>query len=969
MLLTPYHAKYLAYDLLKRRSSNDIGKLTASLQDAQVDLNPHQIDAALFAFKSPLSKGAVLADEVGLGKTIEAGIILSQQWAERKRKLLIICPSNLRKQWSQELADKFYLPSLILENKTFNDEIKQGNLNPFDTDKNIIICSFQFARNKESWVKYTVWDLVIIDEAHRLRNVYKSSNRIGNSIKNALIERKKVLLTATPLQNSILELYGLVSIIDDYIFGDLKSFKSQFSRLIDDENYEELRKRLVPICQRTLRRQVLGYIDFTERKALVEDFYPTVEEQELYNGVSEYLQRENLYALPRSQRQLMTLILRKLLASSSYAIYGTLSSLVARLEGLISDDMLEETINADLDVFDEIKEEWIDEEEFDQTSEEVNHLSEREIQEISDEIEFLKKFRDLAYAIKKNTKADKLFTALERGFQTLHDIGANEKSLIFTESRRTQEFLFNLLNADKSPYLGKVILFNGTNTDPLSNKIYKNWLIKHKGTDRISGSPTADKRASIVDYFREEATIMIATEAAAEGINLQFCSLVVNYDLPWNPQRIEQRIGRCHRYGQKHDVVVINFLNKANAADQRVYQLLSEKFKLFDGVFGASDEVLGAIGSGVDFEKRIARILLECRDVETIQLRFDELDEELQTEKFDRYQETRKKLLENVDQEVIHKLKVSFEDAKGYLNLFEQNLWKITKYFLKDYASFSSNEYSFKLKKNPFDGENIHPGPYIILKPKIGQRKSDILVPDNTNIYRVGHPLAKRILETCMLSNTPPRELIFDYSNTPGQISVLKDLVGLSGWMQASLFSISSFEDEDFILLANQTTHGQIINSQISNQFFAIDASTSDATIYIPADIQTSFEEININEQSLILNENALRNRDFFDVEMDKLDQWADDMKISLSREIEDLDAEIKLRKSEAKKMMRLEDKVVAQRHIKELEKKRSEKRMSLYEAQDLVDQRKEDLLTDIEKRLKQKTELKELFTIKWKVI
>lgn len=969
MQLTPYHAKYLAYDLLKRRSSNDIGKLTASLQDAQVDLNPHQIDAALFAFKSPLSKGAVLADEVGLGKTIEAGIILSQQWAERKRKLLIICPSNLRKQWSQELADKFYLPSLILENKTFNDVVKKGNLNPFDTDENIVICSFQFARNKESWVKFTAWDLVIIDEAHRLRNVYKSSNRIGNSIKNALFERKKVLLTATPLQNSILELYGLVSVIDDYIFGDLKSFKSQFSRLIDEENYEELRKRLVPICQRTLRRQVLGYIEYTQRRALVEDFYPSEEEQNLYNGVTEYLQRENLYALPRSQRQLMTLILRKLLASSSYAIHGTLSSLVSRLEGLISDDGLEETINADIDVFDEIKEEWLDEEENDRAPIEVNQLSEKEIQEIKEEIEYLKEFRDLAYTIKKNTKADKLFTALERGFQTLHDIGANEKALIFTESRRTQEFIFNLLNAPSSPYSGKVILFNGTNTDAQSQKIYKNWLIKHKGTDRISGSPTADKRAALVDNFREEATIMIATEAAAEGINLQFCSLIVNYDLPWNPQRIEQRIGRCHRYGQKHDVVVINFLNKANAADQRVYQLLSEKFKLFDGVFGASDEVLGAIGSGVDFEKRIAKILLECRDLETIQLRFDELDEELKIEKLDRYKETHKKLLENVDHEVIQKLKVSFEDAKGYLNIFEQNLWRITKYYLHKYATFSPTDYSFKLKKNPFEGENIHPGPYIILKPQLGQRKSDIQIPDNTNIYRVGHPLAKRILESCKLDKTPVRELTFDYTNNPGQITTLKNLVGKSGWMQVSYFSISSFEEEDFIIIANQSSQGEIIDAETSRHFFTLDAIQSDQTIYAPVEIEPTFEKINFREQQAILNDNSLRNRDFFDVEMDKLDQWADDMKISLSREIDDLEAEIKLRKSEARKMMRLEDKVVAQRHIKELEKKRSEKRMSLYEAQDLIDQKKEDLLTDIESRLKQKTTLKELFTIKWRII
>src|SRR5690349_2269790 len=148
MQLTPYHAKYFAYELTKRYSSNSLQKFTASLSDAQVDLNPHQIDAALFAFHSPLSKGAVLADEVGLGKTIEAGIVISQKWAERKRKILIITPANLRKQWNQEIADKFFLPSIILETKSFNEELKIANFNPFVQKEIIIICSYQFVRSK-----------------------------------------------------------------------------------------------------------------------------------------------------------------------------------------------------------------------------------------------------------------------------------------------------------------------------------------------------------------------------------------------------------------------------------------------------------------------------------------------------------------------------------------------------------------------------------------------------------------------------------------------------------------------------------------------------------------------------------------------------------------------------------------------------------------------------------------------------
>src|ERR1017187_8567011 len=365
-MTTVYHAKYLAHELTKRYPSDSIQKLAASLADAQVDLNPHQIDAALFAFRSPLSRGAILADEVGLGKTIEAGILLSQKWAERKRKLLVIVTANLRKQWNQELTDKFFLPSAILETRTFKEQIRNGNLNPFNQPETIIICSYHFARPNDAYIRQVDWDLVVIDEAHRLRNVYKPANRIANAIKSAVAPFPKVLLTATPLQNSLLELFGLVSVIDDYTFGDLKSFKSQFASLTSAKDFADLKARLKPICQRTLRRQVLEYVPYTNRKAIVQEFFPTPEEQKLYDLVSDYLQRPNLFALPASQRQLMTLILRKLLASSTFAISSTLGALSTKLETIAAEqtpaEIIMEEVAPDYEAIDETEEEWTDEE-------------------------------------------------------------------------------------------------------------------------------------------------------------------------------------------------------------------------------------------------------------------------------------------------------------------------------------------------------------------------------------------------------------------------------------------------------------------------------------------------------------------------------------------------------------------------------------------------------------------------------
>lgn len=953
--ITAQQAKFLANYLTRRLPANDINKLTASLQDAQVDLTPHQVEAASFAFKSPLSKGAILADEVGLGKTIEAGIILSQNWAEHKRRLLIICPANLRKQWSSELLEKFFLPSVILETKSFNAAIEAGNLNPFDTDK-IIICSYQFAKTKAPYVRHTQWDLTIIDEAHRLRNVYKPTNKTANAIKQALSDRKKILLTATPLQNSILELYGLVSIIDDYVFGDLKSFKTQFSHNLEEEDYADLRSRLQPICKRTLRRQVLEYVKYTKRIAILEEFFPTENEQKLYDMVSDYLARPKLYALPNSQRQLMTLILRKLLASSTYAIYGTFCSLISRLEKLIQDQgsfALEE-IGEDY----EADEEWLDDEEV-ETEDDAQELHPADIDGIKKEIADLVVFRDLAAKIKKNSKAEHLFVALEKGFDQLQQLGAPQKALIFTESRRTQEFLYELL--EKRGYKGQLVRFNGTNTDKQSTAIYNKWLKKYKGTPKVTGSLTADRRAAIVDYFRDEATIMIATEAAAEGINLQFCSLIVNYDMPWNPQRIEQRIGRCHRYGQKFDVVVINFLNKANAADIRVYELLDQKFQLFSGVFGASDEVLGSIGNGVDFEKRISQIYTECRTPEAIEAAFDALQEELKSEISEKMLKARSTLLEDFDVSVQEKLKLNLALSLNNLDTFERRLWMLTEYALAKDAIFDEEHHQFMLENG-----SRYDGIYRLTSER--ESKSELVLPYKVQPFRIGHPLAQKILNTYKDAQLPVEAIEFSYSGNEGKTALLEKIVGQSGWLKVQKVSIDSFEQEDHLLIACYTDAGEDVFPEIAERMLMLPASAIGQATADQAVLQNTSMRIERMKQD-VLSESANRNQTFFEDEMDKLDTWASDMKVSLEREITDLDAEIKLRKAEAKKMLQLKDKVAAQRNIKELEKKRADKRQNLYEAQDEVDARKEELLTKVEKMLEQKVEEKELFTLRWRLV
>ncbi|HDO25413.1 MAG TPA: DEAD/DEAH box helicase [Nitrospirae bacterium] len=749
----------------------------------------------------------------------------------------------------------------------------------------------------------------------------------------------------------------MISFIDDFTFGDIKSYKAQFSKLTNEDNFDDLKARLAPVCKRTLRRQVLEYIRYTNRIPITQEFIPTEEEQELYDVVSGYLRRQNLYALPASQRHLITLILRKLLSSSTFAIAGTLTSLLYRLNAKLKrvkvKPEMDDDLGQDFESYEELKDEW---QENGDTPSDENIVTEEELEAIREEINDLQRFRDLAESITHNAKGKELLIALKTGFSKAKELGANEKAVIFTESRRTQEYLLSVLS--NTEYKGRIVLFNGSNNDEISKAIYKEWFDFHNGTDKVTGSKTADIRSAIVDCFKNRATIMIATEAAAEGINLQFCSLVINYDLPWNPQRIEQRIGRCHRYGQKYDVVVVNFLNKKNAADVRVHELLSEKFKLFSGVFGASDEILGSIESGVDFEKRIARIYQECRTEEEIQASFDVLQKDMEMEIDEKMKLTRKNLLENFDEEVHEKLKVNLAESKEYLSKHENWLWQITRYYLEPYADFITGDHSFTLRQNPFPEEKIHKGPY-----KVGKNIED------ANIYRIGHPLAQRIINSCKSSDLLLQQLTFNYSDTAKKISILDPLIGKSGWLCLVTLTIDSFETEDHILFCGITDNGKELDIEQVQRLFSLSASVTPFIDKMPDNVSDNINKMIHRQEMDILQSNAEHNGSFFDAELEKLDKWAEDIKNSIEIELKQLDKDIKARKTEAKKILKLDEKVKAQKEIKDMEKKRNTLRQNLYQAQDEVDDKKERLIEEIESRLKQKIEKAELFTIIWSVI
>jgi hypothetical protein len=973
--MTPYHCQFWAHLLTLKGAGGSIENLTRSISNARVDLNPHQVDAALFALRSPLSKGALLADEVGLGKTIEAGIVLAQRWAERKRRILLIVPATLRKQWQQELDEKFFLPTVVIDSILFNRLRKGGEGNPFLQDDKIVICSYHFASAKAQNIQGVPWDLVGIDEAHRLRNVFKPHSKMARRIAESIAPAHKLLLTATPLQNSLMELYGLVSVIDEHVFGDAASFRDQFVKAGNEaERNAQLRSRLMPVCIRTLRKQVIEYIPYTNRIPITQDFTPSDDEHELYESVSTFLQRETLISLPASQRQLITLVLRKLLASSTFAIAGTLQGLVGRLRtikqtvgrqrpqtqakpvvepapsasALIDESEFESLL--------ELEDEWEPDEEVipeESAAEAVARSgaqpppSDIDPRLLEEELQELCSFTQLASRITANAKGEALLPALDAAFRRAVQLGAARKAVIFTESRRTQQYLLELLS--QRGYAGQLVLMNGTNADPISKDIYERWIARHAGEDCVSGSKPVDIKAAIVEEFRDRASILIATEAAAEGVNLQFCSLVVNFDLPWNPQRIEQRIGRCHRYGQQHDVVVVNFLNRRNEADQRVFELLSEKFKLFDGVFGSSDEVLGALESGVDIERRIASVYQKCRTPDEIAKAFDELQSQLTDQIDSRLAGTRQTLLENFDEEVTERLRVHRDKTLESLSERERWLLALTRTELNGEATFDPHQPRFQ-----YTGDISRQGYY-----HFDWKQAEI---NGDTFYRQQHPLAAHLIERAQNRLLPPAMLNFDYARHGSVVSVLEPLLGHRGWLELSKLTITSLDTEEFLLLAGLTDGAEALDDERCRKLLSLPATVTDN---VEGTIPELANQRNI-ELTKRVREVEQRNMKHFDEEVLKLDHWSDDLKQGLEREIKELDKQIREARTVAALAASLNDKLDAQKLIRTLETTRKERRKRLFDAQDEIDSRRDELIAHIEVQLGQKKTVTPLFTCRW---
>ncbi len=951
-------ACYWAWEVVSSGNQNDLGTISGSLETSKIDMKPHQIEAALFALRSPVSQGAILADEVGLGKTIEAGIVIAEYFSRGQTSLLVVAPASLCQQWQTEMQEKFDLPAQIIDAPIYNERLKSGNDDPF-LFKGVTICSYNCVVQLKGVMKSCLWDLVVLDEAHKLRNFYKGHIQTADVINKTFYGKKKLLLTATPIQNSLMDIFSLVTMIDPNILGNEYAFMENY--LYSERHHMELKERLKCVLHRTLRKDVLEYVKYTNREAITVAFDPTPAEEELYYAVSHYIRDISQIAVTTRFRALIVLMVRKLMSSSTAAVKGTLEGLMHRLvvaeKAGITDTDIRKIVN-DEDLWSEYREN------FDEDCKVYsrNYPFEADIQAEKD---YLQGLLDKASEIKVDGKTEKLIGAINQGFEKIRVNGGLRKVIIFTESNRTLNYLFDYLS--DHGFRDKIVTFNGQNNSPLCHRIYRDYVERH--SSQLTGSRANDMKKALVTAFREDAEIMLATEAAAEGLNLQFCSLLVNYDLPWNPQRIEQRIGRVHRYGQRCDVVIINFINKKNLADRRLYDILQYKFKLFNGVFGASDEILGTLSDGVDFERTVASIFELCRTTDEINRAFDELQASLGTKRNAKMEETRQLVLENLNPTTQEKLQIMQHKVEDYLQRRQQIFWDLSVIMLqKNHPDMFINEKRRlfgPFKEQVFDlPTNIVFGTSFNFCLDFSKRdKERLFLPQDRKAgwrsatpYNPDSEYGRRILAEAL-------------SLQPGNVHLVirgteKLKSGQKGRLLVSVFKMKAPEKKCRLMTTVLEEHGEVLGLGAEDFF--------DNVIDVKAPVLMGYGELaaQLHAQNIEKYEKSEKYRieTLLKAEVDKLNRWLLDEKQALSLKSEKLKNKVVSLKRQFKLEKNFDKKLALDEEIKKLEKEINDNEFNTFDVERALERKCSRLVGGKKRRLKADYTVEPVFDVTWEV-
>ena len=898
-------AYFKEYILLKN-SGDDVARISSSLFDSKISLNPHQISAALAFFKNPKKKGMIFADEVGLGKTIEAGLVISQYWYEQKRHILIICPASLIKQWNEELMEKFHLESTILDGKTVKDSSFTWNAGIYITSVNTVYL------NKERFgIKF---DLIVIDEAHKLRNVYKDKGVMAPAIKEIFSGQKKLLLTATPFQNNLQELYGLMLLIDEDIFLDFAVFKEKYINGYAN-NKESLNSIVSNYVIRTLRKDVVKYINYTKRNVMLANYELLDSEKEIYKRIEELIYSQDMCIVyGTAQLHLIILLLQKLLSSSIYAVRSTLYNIKYRLENGESVDFIFDGKDDD-----DITDMSID-----------GKISDKFVGDIDECVAFID-------SVKHDSKLERLKGAIADIYEQFEtDKTRNKKILIFTESKKTQEYLFWELSSTYD----KILLFNGENTGIQINDIYAKWISKHNVNKKIAKNIAI--RRAIVDAFENDYEIMIATDAAAEGLNLQFCSVIVNYDLPWNPQKIEQRIGRCHRYGQKNDVIVINMLNDSSNIDKRIYELLSGKLGVFEETFGSSDKILGSTNLSENIEDAIRNIYKSCRSPEEIEKGFEELQNTFKEEIESAIRASENDLDTYFDEEVAKAFDFQYVEATRIVDEMADLFYCIIKQCLPN-AIFYYEEYSF-----------INDGIRRTVLAKYD---------DKAEFCSISSDFGKKILDSVESDNLNEVNVLeLDYSNSGRKIGFLDEVSQRRGYICVSKITYESFETSESLVLTGQFDDGTIIPEDVCHKILKLVCSANRGLSTQAFNNQLKLRhDSDVKDRIASISE---YNANIFQEELEYIDNWADSM-------IEKVQLSVKNMRDERKELQMtcdftnsVEEKAKIQEQIHKLSKKINTSWVELAQLEDEIEDRRYTLINNLKAEKDKSVSVKKLFEV-----
>ncbi len=658
--LHPAQRRYLAEDLVRLRRSDEQRRYSAPQRAAKIDANPHQVEAVIFALARMREGGCILADEVGLGKTIETGLVIAQLFAESARRVLLVAPKPLLGQWRQELFQLFDIDA----------HEGQPRIGGFD-GPGVFLIGREAAgseKGRDALLASEPFDLCVIDEAHEVfAGIYKRFDKFGQydddapqartagRVREVLLAGRTpvLLLTATPMQNNLAELWGLIQFVDPLgtLVGDLPTFREVFCGVDDRQlargQEDELHSRLRVVVQRTLRRQAQDFLEkpFVNRQAKLFEYAMSPAEKSLYDDVTRYLLEPAIVAFQGSHRKLLLLTFHRRMASSTRALAASLQRVAMRLRRKLTG---EETDKSELDDASTASSDLEDEDDSEVAPESKGPAHTPEA--IRLELGRVEGFIHRAEALGAD---DSKFRALLQAFNFVTERAAKGqgagKLVIFTESLVTQDYLRDRLVESRFITESDITLFRGTNDSKRVHEALERWRQEVPQDEGRTPSPDIAARLALVHEFKTRSKVFISTEAGAKGLNLQFCDTLVNYDLPWNPQRIEQRIGRCHRYGQQHDVTVINFLAKDNEAQWLTFEILSQKLELFGTVLDASDQVLhradgpggevlaGALGAG--FEAELRRIYDRARTLEEVTAELRALRDKVAEERV-RFEET-----------------------------------------------------------------------------------------------------------------------------------------------------------------------------------------------------------------------------------------------------------------------------------------------------------------------------------------